>query len=46
MTVNEYLAAVDGFLESRGVSTAPTGMTRRRLDELKRMFPDKPKADP
>lgn len=42
MTVCEYDAAIDGYLESQGVdpTRASAAMTRARLDELKRLYPD------
>lgn len=40
MTLVEYDAAWRGYCERYGIKTEPDGMTRRRLDELKAMFPD------
>lgn len=42
MTMREYDAAQRGYLQSRGVDMSKRGggMTRARLDELKRLYPD------
>lgn len=40
MTVIEHDAAWRGYLEAKGVSTEPFGMTRSRLEELKQLYPD------
>lgn len=41
MTVVEYDAAVRGYLQRNGVDpAAPPAMTRSRLEELKRLYPD------
>lgn len=40
MTLIEYDAALAGYLESKGVKAGPAGMTRKRIDELKRLYPD------
>jgi len=39
MTLIEYDAAYRGYLESRG-ATAIAKPTRRRLEELKQLYPD------
>lgn len=43
MTFNEYLARLDGYLEKHGLKSKGTRMTRARLDELKRLYPDTPR---
>lgn len=45
MTLVEYDAAWRGYCERYGIKPEPDGMTRRRLDELKAMFPDAPVAE-
>jgi hypothetical protein len=39
LTVNEYLAKLDGYMEANGFN-APERMTASRLDELKQLYPD------
>jgi hypothetical protein len=42
MTVIEYDAAWRGYAERHGLGRGQAGMSRRRLEELKRLYPDAP----
>lgn len=40
-TIIEYDAAVRGYLQSKGIDPSkPRAMTRRRLEELRTLYPD------
>jgi uncharacterized phage protein (TIGR02216 family) len=40
-----FNAAVAGYRKSQGIGATP-GMTRARMEDLKRQFPDTPRATP
>lgn len=40
MSVKEWAAAVDGFVEFNGSAAARTGVSREEFEALKRRFPD------
>lgn len=40
MTLLEYDAAWRGYCQANGIDTSRRGMTRDRLEELKRLYPD------
>lgn len=40
MSLIEYDAAWRGYAQRHGIGTGPAPMTRRRMDELKALYPD------